>query len=268
MNRDRGVWAAAVCVSAAAALLVPRASSAEEGAAEADATERARELFREGVALSDRRQWEDAAERFRQALELRDAPAIRYNLAATLVQLGRDAEAAEELDVVLSGAETPEDLRGQAQSLLEQVEPRIGRLEVAAEGFESGVTVSLDGEALGRERLARPLRVSAGSHVVTAEADGEEVGREEVLVEAGGSAAVVLVPPRSDADQAIVDAAAGGAEEGPEETPLIRDWRLWLGVGVGVAVVIAAVAVGVAVGTGGVEDPVAGNMDPGVLTWR
>src|SRR5688572_5401146 len=42
-------------------------------------TERARALFEQGVTEGDRGRWEDAVTNFRAALQLRDAPAIRYN---------------------------------------------------------------------------------------------------------------------------------------------------------------------------------------------
>lgn len=266
MQRDSVLLIAAQGWAASLAALVLLASPCGAEEADESAVQRARELFREGVALSDQEQWEAAAERFEQALELRDAPAIRYNLAATLVQLRRDLEAVENLEAVVESSASTEELRAQSRTLLAELEPRLGTLSVRTEGLEDA-TLTLDGEALAADQLGNPVRVSAGPHVVAAVLEGEEVAREEVRVAEGGSESVTLTyrPPIEDS---IIEAVEEPVEQ-PSGTPLIRDWRLWVGVGVGAAVVVTAVVVGIAVGVGGgIEDPIRGNMDPGVLTWR
>lgn len=224
---------------------------------------RARELFIEGVALTDRGEFSQAAERFEQALELHVAPTIRYNLAANYVQLDRRSEAAEQLDLLLADAETEEDLRTRGQQMLSEIEPQIGVISIDTSTLAPGATVTVEGRVIPVDQIDLPLRSEPGSYAVVATIDGEEVARSTAEVTAGATAEVTLEPTRSEVETSIV--ASTGDDE---ETPLIRDWRLWVGVGAGVAAIVIAVAVGVAVGgQDEFEDPIQGNMTPGMLTW-
>ncbi len=182
------------------------ATEAPAAAEDEAATERARELFSEGIGFVEEEQWEPAAERFRAALALKDAPAVRYNLALSLNELGQASEARELVEGVLADPETPPDVRAQAEALASEIP----------------------------------------------EAEGEP-------------AADAAAPSPAD-----VAAAAQPSPEGPVAEPgggdsLFTDWRLWAVVG-GAAILIGVVAVIVAT-SGGVEDPVEGNFDPGVLRW-
>jgi len=225
-----------------------------------DATERARELFQEGLRLSDQNLWEEAAQRFEAALALRDAPAIRYNLGATLVQLERFVEAANNLEIARSHPEAPEELRQQAESVLTGIQSRLGRLEITFEGFENVPRVVLDGTLLHTDQLALTQWVEPGHHVATAEQSGAEVARVEADVTAGGEQTLTLRPlPR----EAVVP--DDGHHDG-DRTPLVRDWRLWVGVGAGVVVLTLAFGLGFGL-QDNAEDPVSGNMSPGVLEW-
>lgn len=56
-----------------------------------------------GVALAEQEEWEDAIAAFRKALEVNaDYLVSRLNLAFALAELGRDAEAIDELKIVLA----------------------------------------------------------------------------------------------------------------------------------------------------------------------
>jgi hypothetical protein len=102
--------------------------AAEPAAAQPEPTpqdsERARALFDQGLRDGDQGRWEDAVRNFREALALRDAPAIRYNLGQALVELHRDAEAEPELRRVADDPAAPEDLRSRARVQLEDIEER------------------------------------------------------------------------------------------------------------------------------------------------
>lgn len=96
----------------------PDPAAAQPAPGTPEATERARTLFEEGVALGDQRQWEPAAAKFREALVLRDAPAIRFNLGAALVELRQWDEAIDNLQRVVDDPEAPEDLRTRSNTAL------------------------------------------------------------------------------------------------------------------------------------------------------
>jgi hypothetical protein len=239
-------------------LALETVARAETGAAD-EQTERARTLFQQGLRLSDQNQWAEAARIFEEALALREAPAIRYNLAASLARLERLDEAANHIETVLLHAETTPELRQQAEALLGEVGGRLTRLEIALEGFDTPPRVVLDGTLLHPDQLSRPLWSAPGHHVATAEQDGAEVARVEVDTAAGARQTLTMRPvPRL--------AVTPDDDDDDDQRSIVRDWRLW--VGVGAAVAVTAVALGLAFGINPEpEDPISGNMAPGVLQW-
>lgn len=232
----------------------------QEQLSEEEQTARARELFTEGVDLSDREQWAQASLRFEEALELRDAPSIRFNLAASYSQVERRVEAAEQIDIVLADPSTPEDLATRARALLTELEPLLGSITISASALAPSSQVLLDGRLVLAEQLSGSIRLDPGSHMVTATIDSREIAHEDVELEGGQSVDVVLRPI-----QPIEEAIVEPVDDRP---PLYRDWRLWVGVGAGVVVLVIALAVGLSAGGGDVEDPIPGNMNPGILYWR
>jgi hypothetical protein len=225
---------------------------------------RARTLFREGVELSDQGSMEQAAERFEGALELHDAPTIRFNLAATYVELERRADAAQQLTAVASNPETPDELRTRAEEMLAEVEGQMGRVLLTRSGLDWNATVTLDGRELDAEELDSPLHADPGSHEIVVMLEERELLRRTVEISAGATVELELIPERTDVENAVVEST----EDDDEGTPLIRDWRLWTGVGAGVVVIVTAIVLGVTLSDNEeYEDPVQGNMAPGVLTW-
>ena len=123
-------WRACVASSALLVALACGAASAE-AQAPADAREQAREAFSEGISLAEDRQWEAAAERFRAAMALHDAPAIRYNLASALFEMGDVREAWRVLEPVRNDPATPPELESHAETLETQIRERAEREGVA-----------------------------------------------------------------------------------------------------------------------------------------
>ena len=232
-------------------------------------TEAARALFREGVELSDAGEWADAASTFERALDLHDAPAIRYNLAVAYSELGRRAAAMEQLDRAQETDDLFWRLRGGIEALVSELEDEVGSLEISGDVLDEGMTITIDG--VETEDRAHPFRVEPGHHVVAALVDGEEIARVEVDVAAGGTTGAHLERRESPVEEAIETAVENVPSEAADERPLVRDWRLWVGVGAGVVAILTAIVIGVAVSNDEetrIEDPIFGNMDPGVLTWH
>lgn len=222
---------------------------------------RARELFSEGVDLSDREQWAQASLRFEEALDLHEAPSIRFNLAASYSQVGRRVEAAEQVDMVLADPSTPEDLGTRARALLTELEPLLGSITISASALDANAQILLDGRLVLADQLSSQIRLDPGAHMVTATVDSREIAHEDVQLE-GGQSVDVILRTTQPIEEAIVDST-------DDRPPLYRDWRLWVGVGAGVVVLVTALAVSLTAGGGGdVEDPIPGNMNPGVLYWR
>lgn len=237
----------------------PTADSSEEQ------TERARQLFSEGIDHVERREWEAAADKFREAQALRDAPAIRYNLASALFEMDELREADALVEGVLADPETPAEVRTHAQTLRTQIRERAGVVTVHLDGASEGVTVQVDGDAIEDDRIGAEMALSPGTHTFVATQGGLEVAREEVTVAAGESREVRLAVAPSPSEAAAAGDPFDEPVEENGESSLLGDWRLWAAVG-GAVAVVAIVVIAVAA-SGGVEDPVEGNFEPGVLRW-
>ncbi|MFK7985745.1 MAG: type IV pilus biogenesis/stability protein PilW [Sandaracinaceae bacterium] len=252
---ERCARAAWMCLFVAAAYMPNQA------AAQGSDTERARAEFMAGVACVQEHETACAEGHFRAAMALRDAPAVRYNLASALFELGRYPEAARLNRSVLADEETPETVRDAAQALAEQLETDGGTLEITVEGTRVDGSVEVDDEVIPESQLAAtPVRV--GAHRVHVTRNGAVAAETSVRVDAGQHVPVLLTLPLTAEEQAEVDRAQ------PSELGLLGDWRLWLGVGGAVAVIAIVITVAVlASENASLEEPLVGNTTPGVLRW-
>lgn len=229
-----------------------------------DPVARARQEFAAGIACVEEHETRCAIEHFRTALTLHDAPAIRYNLASALFELGHYPEVARLIASVLADEGASEEIRGHSEALREQIAADGGTLTVTIAGSTDGVEIEVDGEAVpSEERVALPLR--AGDHQVRAVRDGRPVAEESVSVEAQAEASVELVVAPSAEELA---AQAPPEPEPAADPEFYEDWPFWAAVGGGVAliVLIAVVAV-VAAENATLQEPISGDYNPGVLRW-
>ncbi len=208
-----------------------------------------------------------AEENFRQALAIRDSPAIRYNLASALFELRRYPEAARLTASVLANDAAPADIREHARELAQQISEQGGTLRIELDGDAAGATVRVDDDPIPAEQLAA-VAVAPGSRAVAALRGDAVVARERAQVARGETATVRLTIPPDPA--LLAEQAAPIDAEPPASVPLHEDWRFWTPVGVGTAAAIAViVTVAVVAGGGGsVGTPIEGNYTPGVLRWE
>lgn len=244
-------------------------------------SERARALFTEGVAHSDARRWPEAEASFRAALALRLAPAITVNLGTAVFEQGRFAEAMLLTDRVMEAPEATPRLRQLALLLRGQIEAAAGFVRVARPG--PGARLVIDGLEIPERWGDDPVPVPVGAHRVAHRRDGRDVAVAEVTVAAVGDTttaelepvATPVAPPDPVDEPPPVEAPVEPVappllahepgdplEEGG--TPLVRDYRLWVGVALGVLCVVLVIAVAADPG----DDPaVRGNLGPGVLEF-
>lgn len=220
---------------------------------------RARALFAEGVGFVQAERFGEAEASFRGALALRDAPTIRYNLAFVLFKRGAYPEAMASTDAVLRDPTSTPALKAQAESVRRQIAERAGYAQLELRGTTDAV-VAVDG--YGVTDLAAEVALAPGAHIATASQAGRELARASVEVATGQHARLLLeVAPLVLAVAAVPDAPSESAD-----APLLKQWWFWTAVGGGV--VILAVIVGAVISaSSGVENPIEGNFQPGVLRW-
>ncbi|MDQ3034519.1 MAG: hypothetical protein M3Y87_19070 [Myxococcota bacterium] len=259
-------WVVGASVALSVLLAAPDASAQTEAQ-----LERARAAFGEGVQLTAEERWAEAAARFREVIAVRATPQVRFNLAVALFHSGEIGEAADLFAQVVDAPELDRRTRREAQRMLSQAEPQLGRLTIRIAGDEGGVTVLLDDREVGLERVGQPMSVTAGTHRVALRRGTQVVARREVSVAQGETEQVSLTPVAA----APIDDPVDRELLIPEEQPagpggdVTGEWWFWAAIGGGAAVV-AGVIIGVAVassGSGGGQQlpPLQGNLQPGVI---
>ena len=246
----------------------PEASSAD--------LERARQLFQHGIELAERDDFAGAAKSFSEALALRDAPAVEYNLAAALAELQQNEEAYNRTQRVLANPETADSVRERAKQLELSLQSRVARLTVVTSGSNNDLTVSIDGQALAPALLGRAQAVAPGRHEVIATRAGAPVSSRSVDIPLRTAALVdvslVVTELNQDAAKMEVSTSTVPLAQ-PRATPVDSDAearrarRRWIGIAAGVLAVGAGVTLGVLLAKPDDtrQEPLQG--DTGVLTW-
>jgi hypothetical protein len=142
-----------------------------------------------------------ALDQYAAAVAVWDHPAIRFNMVRCLVQLGRNLEAAENLDKALQYGSAPlessiyDEAIGYQKLLASQISV------VTVECKQAGVVVTIDGKAAATCPARATQRVLAGQHQVVGTKHGLLTKTIE-LVATGGEpreVAIELEPPASAA---------------------------------------------------------------------
>lgn len=234
-------------VLAASLLWSPLALAQERGV---DRTAAARGLFQEGLELLDAEQWEEAADRFQRAMELRSTPQIVYNLTSALIPLGRLVSASELLRQLLRDDATSAEVRAAAEARLEELLPRLSSLTIRLAPNLDGAEVLIDGASLDPALIGVAAPVDPGSHNITARL-GDVEATEGVTLEEGSAEELLL---EASPDQAMSSASAqvDAGDGEPRSRPIVRRWWFWTIIG---TVVIAGAVTGGVLGARAADEP-------------
>ena len=231
-----------------ASLLVTTAVHAQD-----DPVDLARGLFMTGVDQFEAGDMAAAIASFSQALELHDAPTIRYNLASAYAESHQHV-AAYRLVVALQADATLEpDLRTDVNALEARVRLHVGRIDLNG---SPDLELRLDGEPVETGLVI----VDPGPHGLEG-MRGEQVAVRRSVTIAGGERVAV------DLTVATVETVAVETPEDPipvvtrDRAPLRRG----IGIAAGGAVLIAIVVVAVIATRP--PDPVNGTLEPGTFRW-
>ncbi|HET9960173.1 MAG TPA: hypothetical protein VFQ61_37035 [Polyangiaceae bacterium] len=168
IGRALGLWLA---IGSSALHHVPEASAQE------DATQAAREAFRQGVTYFDQKQYDKARASFAQAYLLKRHPAVLLNLAQSELRSGKEADAAEHFAQFLrENKEAAEGERQSAEAGLSAA--KAAALELTVSVDEDGATVLVDGSPKGTSPLPGPLYLSPGAHTVSAKLEEREASSQ------------------------------------------------------------------------------------------
>jgi hypothetical protein len=138
-----------------------------QSATTADHSAEARSLFERGVQLSAQERWGEALDYFQRSRALVERPNTVFNLATTLVRLGRLVEARVALQDYLriSDASRDQATRADAQRMIDNASSAIATLALAVTPADADVRI--DGRATLGTGAARAIELDPGTHTLT-----------------------------------------------------------------------------------------------------
>jgi hypothetical protein len=151
-------------------------------------TDKARQLYDEGLAAIQKSKWLEARASLLAAWSLTKHWQIAANLAGCELELGKFRDAAEHAAFYLQNA--PADRRAKAELVLKRAKQNIGTLTVDAQ--PAGAEVRLDGALVGQAPLPDALFVDPGEHVVLVRAPGRPDATQQVVLAAGEAKTIAL----------------------------------------------------------------------------
>jgi hypothetical protein len=212
-----------------------------------------------GAQAFEKGQWQEALDRFTRAESIVHSPTHVLFIGKAQLQLGQLVQAHESLMKVVNekaddGAsaafvEAQRDAQKEAQSLLDQLGPRIPQLRVVLSGAPAaGAQVTMDGEVVPAALVDVPHPVNPGQHVLKATANGLAGETTISIAEGQTQTTTILLTPQAGASSTTTPSGTGpeaptqdvGGTQGPDPKKIYRIVS-YVGFGVGV--------VGLGVGT-------------------
>jgi len=190
--RARWAFTLGTCAICAGLALSMGEASAQERPADIAV---ARELFREGLALSREQKWDEARAKLEKSLRLKQTPLTYYTLAVAEKNSGRHVAALEHFKIFLAqpqNAKTESFIPGAEKAVME-LEQLVAEVIVTVTPPEvPELLVELDGYPVPTVALGRPRPVDSGAHEVTAKGRGFHPTRRSFTIEPRQSRAIEL----------------------------------------------------------------------------
>jgi hypothetical protein len=140
----------------------------------------AAERFERGLKLFNSGDNAGALAEFKRIHEIMPNAIVLYNLGLVYAAMGRSVDAVDALEAAIAaGGPAPSDVARAEQTLAEQ-KARVGRLTVVTK--PEGALIEVDQVQVAKTPLSAPIRVSQGTHIITAIAPGFAPARKEVVI--------------------------------------------------------------------------------------
>jgi hypothetical protein len=166
--------------------------SRTEVSAEQTREAEARALFEAGRAHAEGERWVEALDAFQRSRAVVERPSILFNIATTLIRLGRAQEALAAIADLerLADVATPAAMLENARTIRAQAEASLRH--VVLQVTPAAAEVEIDGQVLSGEGAERAVTLDPGPHQIVVSLDGYETVR--LALEPGADAhAISLV---------------------------------------------------------------------------
>jgi tetratricopeptide (TPR) repeat protein len=197
-----GVGLAFAAAIAAGPLGLPSAAGAPapEPSTQAEPSEEqlaaARTLFREGLDLEKKSDWEEALAVFQKVAAVKLTPQVRYHIALCHDNLGQLVEALNGYELAAHEAKLAGkaglDVAENAPAKIAAIRARVGHLRISVVGKIRSSKVLLNGRPIALALLDSDIPLDPGDHLLLVETGGETVTRQPVRVEKGKTVEIEL----------------------------------------------------------------------------
>jgi hypothetical protein len=147
----------------------------------------ARAAFLRGVTRSSEERWGEALVEFRRAFALVPRPSAAFNVAITLVRLGRHVEAFDALEAYLRIAEGPEESARIAEARRQLESEGRAFATITLRVSPSDARVRVEGRPDARTGATRGLRLDPGTYTLEVSAPGHRPASATWTLRAGES---------------------------------------------------------------------------------
>ncbi len=210
---------AAVALPSVAAPRLAEAQPAPDPKGQEDSPEvlKAREQFRDGVALMAAQDWAAALAKFKAVGQVRMNAQVAFNIAECERELGKLVSALGNYRLALAKAEesgatkVAEAVPGRIAAL----EPRIAKLKVIRSEPKPNpkATIDLDGAELGSSQIGADVRVDPGERMLRVMVDGKVVKQQKVKLADGESKEITLEIPAPDEKRGPIGDGGGAGPD-------------------------------------------------------
>jgi hypothetical protein len=194
-------------------------------------TEKARELFAEGVKAYKQSRWADAHASFLAAWALSKHYSIAGNLADCELKLGLHRDAAEHFaryvrEMGKDSTSTPQEQKD-GEARYAQARAKVGQADVQVS--VPGAEVYVDGKLIGKAPLEDPVFLDPGSHVIEARSEEYPAARVSIEAKAGVAQPVTLTLAKTK-DVVVAPPPPSGSVTPPPPSPR-PVWPIAVGAG-------------------------------------
>jgi len=157
-------------------------AESSEQAAEAEQRQLAHEHFNRGVVLATQHNYAQALREFQEAYRESPHYAVQYNIGQARIVLGQPVEAVDALEHYLTegGSQITESRILEVRSQIAAARALIAEVTLSVNVPDS--TIRIDGHDIGHAPLVEPIRLAAGSHLISVSApDGTQLSRPVTL---------------------------------------------------------------------------------------
>lgn len=142
---------------------------------------KARERFREALALEEAENYSKALQAFKEVAAVKSTPQVRYHIGLCEEKTGDLVQALGSYKLALdeARAKKAKDVLEVTEAAIEELEPRIPQLTISR-GQGAGVAkITLDGVEIGEAEIEVARPINPGPHLIEAESSGYRDYRKE-----------------------------------------------------------------------------------------